>query len=72
MRVMANSIWTIEQFSCPTCGIDYTATCEEQPQRRSGSFNCGVCFTEVHAWSGYHDFYDWRAKKRSTGFGRKR
>ena len=49
MRVMANSVWTIEQFGCPTCGIDYTATCEEQPQRRSGSFNWGGCFTEVHA-----------------------
>ena len=72
MRGMANSTWTIEQFDCPGCGIDYTATCEEQSNRRSGNFRCGVCDTEVHRWSGYQNFFDWKALKMMSSFGRKR
>jgi transcription elongation factor Elf1 len=69
---MANSIWTTEQFACPGCGADYTATKEEQPTKRAGSFNCSICGAEVHAWSGYHDFFDWKAAKaRFATFSKK-
>ena len=54
---MANSIWTTEVFACPGCGVDYTATREEHQHKRSGSFKCRVCDTEVHAWSGAYDFF---------------
>ena len=70
---MANSIWTTEQFTCPSCGMNYTATREERQDKRSGSFNCNVCDTEVHTWSGYNDFFDWEAiKTKSPVFGKKR
>lgn len=70
---MANSIWTLEQFTCPSCGMNYTATREELPNKRSGSFACIVCDAEVHSWSGRHDFFDWTAKRmESPVFGRKR
>ena len=52
---MANSLWTTEHFTCPSCGMNYTATREEQHEKRSGNFKCSVCDTEIHAWSGYHD-----------------
>ena len=69
---MANSIWTIEQFTCPSCGMDYTATREEAHTKRSGNFACIVCDAEVHKWSGYLDFFDWTAAKmNSPMFGRK-
>lgn len=70
---MANSIWTLEQFTCPSCGMNYRATREELPNKRSGSFICIVCDAEVHAWSGHHDFFDWTAVKiMAPVFGRKR
>ena len=71
---MANRIWTTEHFTCPNCGLDYTATKEEHAETRSGSFNCKVCKTEVHAWSGVYDFFDWKAANvRSTpAFGKKK
>jgi hypothetical protein len=69
---MANSIWTTEEFTCPGCGLNYTATKEDQPSKRSGSFACMVCEAEVHAWSGRHDYFDWTAvKMRSPIFGRR-
>jgi hypothetical protein len=70
---MANSIWTLEQFTCPSCGMNYTATREELPGKRSGSFACIVCDAEVHRWSGRHDFFDWTAQRMASPvFGRKR
>jgi hypothetical protein len=70
---MANSIWTTEQFTCASCGMNYTATCEERSDRRPGSFACAVCDTEVHKWSGYQDYFDWKAvRARSPVFGRKK
>ena len=70
---MANSIWTTEEFTCPSCGMDYTATREEQQDKRTASFNCMVCDTEVHAWSGYYDFFNWKGvRSRTPVFGRKR
>ena len=70
---MANSIWTTEHFTCPSCGMDYTATREDQHEKRSSSFQCTVCDTEVHAWSGYYDFFDWKGERsRRPVFGRKR
>jgi hypothetical protein len=70
---MANSIWTLEQFTCPSCGMNYTATREELQGKRSGSFACIVCDAEVHRWSGRHDFFDWTAQRMASPvFGRKR
>lgn len=70
---MANSIWTLEQFTCPSCGMNYTATKEELQGKRSGSFACIVCDAEVHSWSGRQDFFDWTAKRTASPvFGRKR
>jgi len=70
---MANSIWATEQFQCPSCGMDYTATREVYQERRSGIFKCKVCDAKVHAWSGDHDFFNWAAiKTRSPVFGKKK
>ncbi len=69
---MANSIWTIEKFTCPGCGINYTATREDHPDKRSGNFNCSVCKAEVHSWSGHHNFFKWQADKTTSPvFGRR-
>jgi predicted RNA-binding Zn-ribbon protein involved in translation (DUF1610 family) len=71
--LMANSIWTTEQFTCPSCGMNYTATREEHQEKRSGSFECRVCNTEVHTWSGFHDFFNWKAvNTTSPVFGKKK
>jgi hypothetical protein len=52
--------------------MDYTATREQHSSMRSGKFECGVCQTEVHAWSGQYDFFGWKTiKARSPVFGRK-
>jgi hypothetical protein len=70
---MTKSIWTIEQFACPGCGIDYSATREEHQDKRSGIFNCSICETEVHNWSGYHEYFDWKVvRTKSRVFGKKR
>jgi hypothetical protein len=69
---MASSIWTTEEFTCPGCGMDYAATKEQHPHKRSGNFECRVCQTEVHAWSGNYDFFGWETiKARSPVFGKK-
>jgi hypothetical protein len=69
---MANSIWTIEQFTCPGCGLDYTATKEDRESKRSGQFSCVVCDSKVHAWSGRFDYFDWTAvKARTPVFGKR-
>ena len=69
---MASSIWTTEEFTCPGCGMDYTATREQHPHKHAGSFECRVCQTEVHAWSGTDDFFGWKTiKSISPVFGRK-
>lgn len=71
---MASGIWTTEHFNCPNCGIDYAATKEQHSEARSGSFRCRVCKAEVHAWSGPHDFFDWKAINISSApaFGKKK
>jgi predicted RNA-binding Zn-ribbon protein involved in translation (DUF1610 family) len=70
---MARSIWTTEEFACPGCGTGYVATREEHEDKRSGSFKCNICGAEVHAWSGYHHFFDWKANKTSApGFGKRK
>ena len=61
---MTKSIWTIEQFACPGCGIDYSATREEHRDKRSGSYNCSICETEVHRWSGTHEYFNWQAAQK--------
>ena len=71
---MASSIWTIEYFSCPSCGLPYTATRELHPDKHSGKFKCEVCETKVHEWSGNYDFFDWKvdvvkSPAYSTGVG---
>jgi len=71
---MENSIWTIEHFSCPNCGLPYTATREHHPDpdKHSGSFKCEVCATKVHAWSGNYDFFDWKVDQvKSPMFGKR-
>nr|WP_249128445.1 hypothetical protein [Bradyrhizobium lablabi] len=69
---MSGAIWTTEHFSCPDCGLPYTATREDQPCKRSGSFSCEVCGSSVHAWSGNVDFFGWKAAQpRSPVFGKR-
>jgi transcription elongation factor Elf1 len=60
MAAMAGSIWTTEYFDCPNCGLSYAATKEQHSTRHSGRFVCEVCAVEVHAWSGNHDFFNWK------------
>jgi predicted RNA-binding Zn-ribbon protein involved in translation (DUF1610 family) len=70
---MASGIWTTEHFTCPDCGMPYTATREEHPDKHSGSFMCRVCGGEVHAWSGVYDFFDWKTDKaKPPVFGKKK
>jgi hypothetical protein len=71
---MASCIWTIEHFTCPNCGIDYTATKEQHSDTHSGGFNCMVCKAEVHAWSGVYDFFDWKPTNMTSApaFGKKK
>ena len=69
---MASSIWTTEEFTCPGCGMDYTATREQDQHKHSGNFECTVCQTEVHAWTGAFDYFGWKAIRRTQPvFGRK-
>ena len=69
---MANSIWTIEEFSCPSCGMNYTATREEHSAKHSGQFKCSVCQSVVHSWSDKHHFFGWEAvKTKPPVFGRR-
>jgi hypothetical protein len=74
IRGMAGK-WTTEQFTCPECGMNYTATKEQHPDRHSGnpgSFQCVFCETEVHAWTGLYDFFDWKTVKSGLPvFGKK-
>ena len=71
-RQMANSIWTIEEFTCAGCGMKYTATREEHSEAHTGSFKCSICSGVVHAWSGKHHFFGWQAAKtRPPVFGRR-
>ena len=69
---MASSTWTTEYFSCPNCGLPYTATRERHLTKQSGSFSCEVCGTNVHAWSGNYDFFDWKVDQaKSSIFGKR-
>jgi hypothetical protein len=53
--------------------MSYTATREEHQEKRSGSFECRVCNTEVHTWSGFHDFFNWKTvNTTSPVFGKKK
>lgn len=53
---MANTIWTIEEFTCAGCSMNYTATREEHAEAHSGTFKCSICSGVVHTWSGKHHF----------------
>lgn len=72
---MANSIWTIEEFTCAGCSMNYTATREEHAEAHSGSFKCSICSGVVHSWSGKHHFFGWQAVKTKprvrTALGRR-
>jgi hypothetical protein len=69
---MAGSLFTTEYFNCPRCALPYAATREQVPAKRSGSFCCEVCGVQVHAWSGNHDFFDWKIDKQDApAFGRR-
>jgi hypothetical protein len=53
--------------------MPYTATKERHHEKLSGSFKCQICATEVHAWSGDHDFFDWKIDKvEAPVFGRRK
>jgi hypothetical protein len=70
---MASGIWTTEYFICTDCGMSYTATKEQHPDHHSGSFECKVCGSVVHAWAGFYDFFDWSSARTATPvFGKKR
>jgi hypothetical protein len=70
---MGRGIWTAEHFICTECGMSYTATKEQHPDKHSGSFECRVCSAVVHAWTGFYDFFDWKtAKTASPVFGKKK
>jgi hypothetical protein len=69
---MANSIWTIEEFACPSCSMTYTATREEHQGKQVGNFKCSVCNAVVHSWSGGSHFFGWTAVKTTPPvFGRR-
>jgi hypothetical protein len=69
---MASDIWMIEYFTCPNCGLPYTATREKHPNKHFGSFKCEVCETKVHVWSGNYDFFDWKVDQAaSPAFGKR-
>jgi len=69
---MANSIWTIEEFTCAGCSMRYTATREEHAEAHSGSFKCRICSGVVHSWSGKHHFFGWKAvTTKPPVFGRR-
>jgi predicted RNA-binding Zn-ribbon protein involved in translation (DUF1610 family) len=69
---MAIDIWMTEYFTCPNCGLPYTATREKHPNKHFGSFKCEVCETKVHAWSGNYDFFDWKVgQAKSPVFGKR-
>jgi hypothetical protein len=57
---MAGSLFTTEYFSCPSCGLTYSATREQLPAKHSGSFACQVCEAKVHVWSGNFDLFEWK------------
>lgn len=63
---MASDIWTTTYFNCPDCGLPYSAVRELHPDKRSGSFACEVCGSEVHAWAGNFDFFNWKVEKVSA------
>jgi hypothetical protein len=44
---MANTIWTIEEFTCPGCSMNYTATREEHAEAHSGCFKCSICVSAI-------------------------
>jgi predicted RNA-binding Zn-ribbon protein involved in translation (DUF1610 family) len=69
---MVGNIWTIEYFSCPNCGVPYTATREQHADKQSGNFRCEVCGSKVHTWAGNYDFFDWKVDQaKSPAFGRR-
>ncbi|TMJ51967.1 MAG: hypothetical protein E6G85_13390 [Alphaproteobacteria bacterium] len=69
---MASATWTTEYFSCPNCGLPYTATREQHPNKHSDRFSCEVCRGIVHAWPGNYDFFDWKVDQaKSLIFGKR-
>jgi predicted RNA-binding Zn-ribbon protein involved in translation (DUF1610 family) len=68
----AGNLWTTEYFSCPNCGVPYTATREQHADKQSGNFRCEVCGSKVHTWSGNYDFFNWKVEQaKSSRFGRR-
>jgi transposase len=47
-------------FSC-RCGRVYETKQTFMGGQNRGLFTCDECGTTVHAWSGGHDFRDWKA-----------
>src|SRR5258705_2081699 len=53
---MTNDFQLIVHFSCPHCAAVYTASQEEQAERRSGDFHCGRCGAPVHECDRHYDY----------------
>ena len=45
-------------FVCPNCEKIYVAS--QQRRADIGYFNCTDCGKQVHAWSSYYSFTDWK------------
>ena len=45
-------------FACRHCEKVYVAA--QQRRTDNGHFNCTDCGKQVHAWSGYYSFTDWK------------
>jgi hypothetical protein len=45
-------------FACRHCEKVYIAS--QQRRTDNGHFNCTDCGKQVHAWSSYYSFTDWK------------
>jgi hypothetical protein len=53
--------------------MPYNAVQEQHPDRQSGSFDCRLCKTQVHSWSGDFGYSHWEAiEMEPVGRGRLR
>jgi hypothetical protein len=52
---------TVVLFACPKCKQPYRTTQSRFSYERPGRFDCIKCNVQVHAWSGFFDFMEWKA-----------
>jgi hypothetical protein len=58
---MENHGSTVVLFACPKCKQPYRTTQSRFSYERPGRFDCIKCNVQVHAWSGFFDFMEWKA-----------